>query len=291
MIPRSLLFVPADSEKKLAKALTIAADALILDLEDSVAAPNRAAARHKVCACLKHGAPMQLYVRVNAPGSVDLLHDLDAIVPAAPAALVVPKVETIEDLIQLDRLIAEREVQAGLTRGQIKLLPVATETPRAVLNLLAYQKAPPRLMALTWGAEDLAAALGASTNRGLGGEFLFTYQVVRSLALIAAKAAQVGAIETLYADFRDEVGLERSARNAAMEGFDGMLAIHPGQVAVINEAFSPSEPEIAHAQRVVAAFAHGEGVAALDGKMLDMPHLKQAQAILVRAERLSSLRP
>ncbi len=288
MIPRSLLFVPADSEKKLAKALTVAADALILDLEDSVAAQSRAAARHNVCAFLRHGAPMQLYVRVNAPGSADLLYDLDAVVSAAPAALVVPKVESAEDLFQLDRLIAEREVQAGLTRGQIKLLPVATETPRAVLNLLAYQKAPPRLMALTWGAEDLAAALGASTNRGSTGEFLFTYQVVRSLALIAAKAAQVGAIETLHADFRDQAGLLRSARNAAREGFDGMLAIHPGQVEAINAAFSPSEPEIAHARRVVAAFAQGEGVAALDGKMLDMPHLKQAKAILARAERLAS---
>lgn len=285
MIPRSLLFVPADSEKKLAKALTVPADALILDLEDSVAAQNRAAARDNARACLKGGGPMQLYVRINPPDSDDLNRDLDAIVPAGPVALVVPKVEAVDDLIRLDGLIAEREERAGLPRGQIKLLPVATETPRAVLNLLTWRTAPPRLMALTWGAEDLAAALGARTNRGPAGEFLLTFQVVRSLALIAAKAVQVGAIETLHADFRDDAGLVRSARAAAQEGFDGMLAIHPAQVEVINAAFSPSEAEVAHARRVVAAFAHGEGVASLEGKMLDMPHLKQAQAVLARAEQ------
>lgn len=288
MIPRSLLFVPADSEKKLAKALGTAADALILDLEDSVAAENRAQARRLAGECLRQGARMPLFVRINAPASHDGMADLDAIVPASPKALVIPKVESPAQLVDLDEQIARREARAGLVRGQIKLLPVASETPGAVLNLLQYSSAPPRLMALTWGAEDLAAALGALKNRDASGEFLFTYRVVRSLALIAAKAAQVGAIETLHADFRDEAGLLRSARAAADEGFDGMLAIHPAQVEVINAAFSPSAPDIAHARRVVEAFAAGQGVAALDGKMLDMPHLKQARALLERAARFGS---
>jgi citrate lyase subunit beta/citryl-CoA lyase len=167
-----------------------------------------------------------------------------------------------------------------LPEGAIRVIPVATETPAAVLSLLEYCKPPPRLQALTWGAEDLSAALGAATNRDEHGGFAFTYRIVRSLCLIAAKAAGVDAIETLHADFRDHAGLERAARAASREGFSGMLAIHPDQVDIINAAFTPSADDVSHARRVVEAFAGGAGVASLDGKMLDQPHLKQAQHIL-----------
>jgi citrate lyase subunit beta/citryl-CoA lyase len=159
-------------------------------------------------------------------------------------------------------------------------LPVATETPIAAMSLQDYRSPPPRLAGLTWGAEDLSAALGAATNRDESGAFLLTYRIVRSLCLIAAKAAGVNAIETLHADFRDAKGLEQAARAAQREGFSGMLAIHPDQVAIINDAFTPSASDVEHAQKVLAAFAGGAGVAALDGKMLDQPHLKQAKHVL-----------
>jgi citrate lyase subunit beta/citryl-CoA lyase len=175
----------------------------------------------------------------------------------------------------------------GLTERSIQLLPVATETPSAVTHLMEYREPPPRLAALTWGAEDLSAALGASTNRDETGEFLLTHRIVRSLCLIAAKAAGVAAIETLHADFRDTKGLEKFARAAQREGFSGMMAIHPDQVGIINEAFTPSLADVMHARRVVAAFESGAGVASLDGKMLDQPHLKQARHVLALAEALS----
>ena len=170
--------------------------------------------------------------------------------------------------------------------GDIKLLPVATETPEAVLTLGEYRNPPPRLAAMSWGAEDLSAALGAATNRDENGEFLFVHKMVRALVLIAAKAAGVDAIETLHADFRDAKGLERVARAAQREGFSGMLAIHPDQVETINAAFTPSAADIEHAKKVVAAFAQGAGVAALDGKMLDQPHLKQAKHVLALSEAI-----
>jgi citrate lyase subunit beta/citryl-CoA lyase len=198
----------------------------------------------------------------------------------------VPKPDSPQTLVELDRLIGVREARAGLPRGQIKVLSIASETPQAVLNLMQHTNVPPRLCALTWGAEDLSAALGATSNRDSDGEFLFTYRVVRSLCLIAAKAAGVAAIETLHADFRDEKGLRRVARAAQREGFTGMLAIHPAQVDPINAAFTPSAEDVERAKKVVAAFAGGAGVASLDGKMLDQPHLKQAQHILSLAEMI-----
>jgi citrate lyase subunit beta/citryl-CoA lyase len=288
MLLRSLLFVPADSERKLEKAKSAGADALILDLEDSVAAANRPAARRLAADYLRRaaGGPA-LFVRVNPIGTADCEADLDAVVAAAPTGLVVPKAESPAALAELDRRIAAREAAHGLPAGVIKLLPVATETPAAVLGLIRYAEPPPRLIALTWGAEDLSAALGAATNRDVDGEFLFTYRVVRSLCLIAAKAAGVEAIETLHADFRDEAGLRRAARAAQREGFSGMLAIHPAQVAPINEAFAPSAEDVAYAERVVAVFQAGAGVASLDGKMLDQPHLKQAEHVLALAAALA----
>ena len=287
MILRSLLFVPADSEKKLAKAKSSPADALILDLEDSVARENRPRARELAREFLSEKHPQSVWVRINPLGSDDFIRDVEAMVSARPAGFVVPKPDGPGTLREISNHIATREAKAGLKHESIRLLPVATETPAAVLSLFEYRDPPPRLAALTWGAEDLSAALGAAANRDSDGEFFFTYKIVRSLCLIAAKAAGVAAIETLHADFRDTAGLERTARTAQREGFSGMLAIHPDQVAAINAAFTPSATDIEHAKKVVAAFANGAGVASLDGKMLDQPHLKQAQNILALDEAVS----
>lgn len=288
MILRSFLFVPADSEKKLAKVKTSAADALILDLEDSVAAENRARARGLVREFLQDTHPQTIWVRVNPLGSTDFRADIEAVVASAPAGLVIPKPDGPHALNIIDAHLITLETEAGLPLGSIKLLPVVTETPVAALSLQDYRSPPPRLAAITWGAEDLSAAVGAAGNRGEDGEFLLTYKIVRSLVLIAAKAAGADAIETLYANFRDPEGLERTARAAQREGFSGMLAIHPDQVEVINTAFTPSQADVEHARNVVAAFASGAGVASLDGRMLDQPHLKQAQHVLALDEAIRS---
>ena len=286
MLLRSFLFVPADSEKKLAKAKTSPADALILDLEDSVTPESRGKARGLARDFLKDKHRQAIWVRINPVGSADFVADMKAVVAGAPAGLIVPKADGPHALLTLDAHLITLESQAGLAQRSIQLLPVATETPTAVLSLQDYRSPPPRLAALSWGAEDLSAALGAATNRDEHGEFLFIHKMVRALVLIAAKAAGVDAIETLHADFRDAKGLERAARLAQREGFSGMLAIHPDQVEPINAAFTPSTGDVAHARKVVAAFATGAGVASLDGKMLDQPHLKQARHVLALAEAL-----
>ncbi len=286
MILRSLLFVPGDSEKKLAKAQSSPADALILDLEDSVTAENRPKARGLVREYLRHPARQALWVRINPIGSADYKADLTAIVAGAPAGLVIPKADGPTPVFPLDQAVSSLEVARGLRERSIEVLPVATETPTAVATLMEYRDPPPRLAALTWGAEDLSAAVGAATNRDENGEFLLTYKIVRSLCLIAAKAAGVEAIETLHADFRDAIGLDRFARAAQREGFSGMMAIHPDQVAIINAAFTPSASDVEYSRRVVAAFASGAGVAGLDGKMLDQPHLKQARHVLALHEAI-----
>ena len=288
MILRSLLFVPADSEKKLAKSKSSPADALILDLEDSVAAENRPAARALVKEFLQEKHAQAIWVRINPLGSDDFIRDIEAVTASKPAGFVVPKPDGPQALNVIDAHIITRETLAGLPHGTIKLLPVATETPVAAMSLQDYRFPPARLAAMTWGAEDLSAALGAATNRDENGEFLLTYKIVRSLCLIAAKAADVPAIETLHADFRDGKGLERAARAAQREGFAGMLAIHPDQVAIINDAFTPSPSDVEHANRVVAAFASGAGVASLDGKMLDQPHLKQAKNVLAMDDAINN---
>jgi citrate lyase subunit beta/citryl-CoA lyase len=288
MILRSLLFVPADSEKKLAKARASAADALILDLEDSVAADNRPRGRELVTEFLKDTHRQSVWVRINPLGSEDFIRDVEAVVASNPAGLVVPKANGPHTLNVIDAHILTRESLADLPVGSIKLLPVATETPAAVLSLQDYRSPPPRLAAMTWGAEDLSAELGAATNRDEDGEFLLTFKIVRSLCLLAAKAAGVEAIETLHANFRDTAGLQRAARAAQREGFSGMLAIHPDQVEIINAAFTPSHADVEHAREVVAAFESGAGVASLDGRMLDQPHLKQAQHVLALAQKLAT---
>jgi citrate lyase subunit beta/citryl-CoA lyase len=289
MILRSLLFVPADSERKLEKAKSSPADALILDLEDAVAAERRPQARALMCEYVKGAqSKASLWVRINPVGSGDYEEDLRSVVAARPAGIVVPKPDSPATLRTLDRDLSALEAKHGAADRGIRVIPVASETPAAALTLGEYRDPPPRLAALTWGAEDLSAALGASGNRDEDGAFAFTYRMVRSMCLVAAKAADVAAIDTLYADFRDRAGLERYARIAQREGFTGMLAIHPDQVETINAAFTPSAADVEYARRVVDAFAGGAGVASLDGKMLDQPHLKQARHVLEMKEAVGS---
>jgi citrate lyase subunit beta/citryl-CoA lyase len=284
MAIRSFLFVPGDSERKLAKGQASAADALILDLEDAVAPARKPLARTMVAECLAAHAgdrTPELWVRIN-PLDEGGLDDLAAVVRAAPDGIVVPKTDGPADVLRLSHYLEILERRDGIAQP-IRILPVATETARAPFRLGDYADvALPRLYGLTWGAEDLSSAIGASTNRDLVGNWAFTYRMVRSACLLAAKAAGVEAIETLFADFRDPEGLLASCTTAAQEGFTGRIAIHPGQVSVINAAFMPSAEAVAHAQRVVALFeANPEaGAVGLDGMMLDMPHLKQAQHVL-----------
>ena len=291
MTLRSFLFVPGDSEKKLAKGEGSGADALILDLEDSVSAARKPLAREIVQAYLaaRSGQRVaELWVRINpiADGGLD---DLVAVVRARPDGVVVPKVNHPNELVHLSHFIDALERRDGVVMP-IRFLPVATETARAPFGLAAYQDIVlPRLYGLTWGAEDLSTALGASSNKDAAGQFAFTYRMARSLCLLAANASGVAAIETLYADFRDDTGLRADCAEASKEGFSGRIAIHPDQVAGINAAFTPSDAELAHARRVLDAFAAagGAGVVGLDGKMLDIPHRRQAEQVLARAAALA----
>lgn len=283
---RSLLFVPGDSEAKIAKSGGVAADVLIFDLEDSVAATRRPEARKLVLAHLEAnhtGRTSPFYVRINPLDTSAALTDLEAIMPGAPDGIVLPKPRGVEDILALSATLDQLEAALGLAPGSTRIIPVATETPAAIFTLGGYVHAGPRLAGITWGAEDLSAAVGAIDYKE-DGQWTAPYQLARSLCLFAASAAEVGAIDTLHADFRDEAGLAKAASNARREGFSGMLAIHPAQVPIINAAFTPSAQEIAHAEAVVAVFTANPdaGVASLDGKMLDRPHLVQAQKILAR---------
>lgn len=295
-IIRSFLFTPADSEKKLAKADASGADAIILDLEDSVAPNNKPAARALAQSFLKDrpraGRGYQIWVRINPLDSGMALADLNAVAGAAPDGIMLPKAEGPEDIRTLSHYLDAFETQAGIEPGSIGIVPVASETAGAALRLGDYAGVSlERLVAITWGAEDLSAALGASTNLDASGEWALTYKIVRSFSLMAARAANVQPIDTLYVDFRNEEGLRASCRAARAEGFTGRLAIHPAQVPIINECFMPSAEEVAHAKRIVAAFeaAPGAGTVGLDGKMVDIPHLKQAQNVLAQAEMFGAV--
>ena len=285
---RSMLFVPGDSEKKIVKSEAFAPDAVILDLEDSVAPTNKAAARQIVSDYLiSANRRCALYVRVNPLDTVDALTDLAAIMKARPDGIMLPKARSHNDCVQLSHYLDAFEAQHGTTQGHTRIVPVATEVPEAVFALGDYAMVGARLVGITWGAEDLAAAIGATDNRDERGEWNQPFELTRSLCLFGASAAKVAAIDTLHADYKDEVGLAASSRRARRDGFAGRLAIHPAQVAIINEAFTPSEAEVTHAQEVVALFAANPGVGTLGlgGKMLDMPHLVQAQKILALAKR------
>ncbi|MCG2840944.1 CoA ester lyase [Sandaracinobacter sp. RS1-74] len=287
---RSMLFIPGDSDKKLAKVKDCGADAVILDLEDAVAHANKAAARVKVADFLKatHPArrPMQYWVRVNPFDTPHTLDDLVAVMAGAPDGIFQPKTNDPEDVRRLSHYLDALEAAHGLERGHVKIIPVATETAIAPFTLGRFASAGlSRLLGLTWGAEDLAAAVGASTNVDASGQWDFTYRMVRSMCLLAAHAAGVQALDTLYVDFRDEEGLRASCRIARAQGFTGRIAIHPAQVAAINESFMPSPAEVEHARRVLEAFAAspGAGTVGLDGKMIDIPHRKQAEKLLAQA--------
>lgn len=290
MTLRSMLFVPGDSERKQAKALQTPADALILDLEDSVA-PERLDTARAIVASLLKATPdrsrQKLWVRVNGFGSGLLNEDLDAVMDGAPDGIVLPKASSPEQLLLLDQQLSSIEVQRGLAPRSTKVIVIATETPQALLTLSGYSTASERLAGLTWGSEDLSVALGARSKYDENGELTFTFRLARSLCLIAAAAASVQAIDGVHADFRDHASLEREVAQARRDGFTGKLAIHPDQVGIINTAFTPTPAEIEHARRIVQAFAAtpGVGVTSLDGRMLDRPHLLQAQRLLAAAER------
>lgn len=285
---RSYLFVPGDSDRKLEKSAGSGADALILDLEDSVAAAARPDARALCRAFLAR--QQRAWVRINPLSSDDAAADLEAVIPLAPLGIVLPKAAGSADVARLAGLLDELEASNGLEPGSTAILPIATETPRAVFALGEYAGSSARLAALTWGAEDLAAAVGASANRSPEGAWLGPYEIVRSLCLFAAHAAQVPAIDTVFTDFRDTEGLAAYAAAARRDGFSGMLAIHPAQVDIINRAFEPTAAEVERAQRIVELFADHPGVGTLgmDGEMIDRPHLLQAQRILRLAERLAA---
>ena len=285
---RSFLFVPADSEKKLAKAKDSAADALIIDLEDAVAPSARPAARKIAAAFLAEGARQDLWVRINPLGSPDAPEDMREVMPSAPAGIVLPKPHGACDVLELAKRLDVLEQEHGLPAGQTKILPIATERPAALFHLHEYAESSARLAGLTWGAEDLSAAVGATANRSSDGDWLAPYQFARSLCLFAAAAAEVPAIDTVYTDFRDHPGLARYAGLARRDGFAGMLAIHPAQVGIINEAFMPSAEEIRRAERIIALFAANPdaGTLALDGKMIDRPHWLQARRILEMVARM-----
>jgi len=288
---RSLLFVPGDSEKKLAKSEGIPADVLILDLEDSVAPGNKIPARGLVCEYLSSRPAdrrQQVWVRINPLDHAEAGADLSAVIPAGPDGIMLPKTRSPDDVELLGRRIGTYEAEHEIPIGSTRILPVATETPASLFTLGDYSRAGKRLAGLTWGAEDLSVAVGATANCERDGRWTVPYQLVRSLCLFAAHAAGVEAIDTLYADFSNTEGLRASCDEARRDGFSGKLAIHPAQVEVINEAFAPSAGEIERARRIVALFEAnpGSGTLALDGVMLDLPHLTQAKKILAAAGAL-----
>lgn len=281
----SLLFVPADSEKKFEKAKGIGADGLILDLEDSVAPPNKAAARATLSSWIEASRGPRdwgFWVRVNPLDTGMTGDDLEAVVRPGLDGIVLPKSNGGQDVETVAAMIDPLEAAAGMPKGHVKIIVVATETAAAMFNLGSYAPAHPRLVALTWGAEDLGAVVGATANKEPDGNWTQPYQLARSLCLFAAANAGVQALDTLYADFRDPEGLEASCRASRRDGFTGRLAIHPDQVAGIRRAFAPSEADLALARRIVTAFDDnpGLGTIGLDGKMYDIPHLKQARRTL-----------
>ena len=282
---RSLLFVPADSDKKLAKGADSGADALILDLEDSVAAERKAQARETALAFLKaHAGTHRLVVRVNALDTGLTDADLDAVVAGRPDSILLPKAEGGAAVTHLDAKLTAREAIHGLPEGSIRILALATETAAALFLCGTYRGASPRLAGITWGAEDLSAELGAETNRDAAGRFTSPYMLARNLSLAAAAAARVQAIDTVYADFRNMDGLRQEAEEARRDGFTAKMAIHPAQVPVINDVFTPTPGMIATAQAIVAAFAAdpSAGVVGIGGVMYDRPHLTRAQRLLAR---------
>jgi citrate lyase subunit beta/citryl-CoA lyase len=288
---RSFLFIPGDSQKKLDKGMDSGADALLIDLEDSIAPPNKTTARATTAAFLKEAMPAKarprIYVRINglATGLTD--DDLDAVVAARPDGVMFPKAEGSAAVIHCDAKITAREAIHDVAEGSIDIIAIATETAQALFLAGTYVNASKRLKGLTWGAEDLSVELGAEANRDRDGNFLAPYQLARSLCLAGAAAAQVQPIDTVYVDFRNDAGLRRECEEARRDGFTGKMAIHPAQVAIINEVFTPTAEAIKRAEAVIAAFAQnpGAGTIGIGGVMYDRPHLERARQLLARAKR------
>ena len=286
---RSLLFVPADSGRKLAKAMAVGADALLLDLEDSVALDRKQSAREMardfVGSAKTAETRPRLIVRINAMSSSFWTDDLDMVMRAAPDGILLPKPRGGEDVHRLSLVLGQLEERYNLAQGSTRILAISTEVAYCVLNMASFVAASTRLEALTWGAEDLSAEVGSTATREANGTFTSPYRLARDLCLFTAVAAGVQPIDTVFIDFRDHDGLKREAAAAARDGFTGKLAIHPDQVAIINAAFTPSEPEIERARSIVQMFAASPeaGVISLNGQMYDRPHLTRAERVLARA--------
>jgi citrate lyase subunit beta/citryl-CoA lyase len=288
---RSLLFVPGDSPTKLDKGMSSGADALIIDLEDSVGLDRKPEARRLALAFLRQAraAPQrpQLIVRVNALDSGLIDDDLAAVASGAPDAILLPKAEGGASVVHLDAKLTTQEALCSLPDGSISILALTTETASALFKAGTYGGVSPRLVGLTWGAEDLSAALGTETNRAADGRYTDPFRLARTLCVAGAAAAGVPAIDTVYVDFRNEAGLRRECEEARRDGFVAKLAIHPAQVVVINDVFTPTPEALADAQAVVDAFAAqpGAGVVAIGGVMFDQPHRTRAERLLARAGR------
>ncbi|HEX9773261.1 MAG TPA: CoA ester lyase, partial [Steroidobacteraceae bacterium] len=278
-----MLFVPGDRPERFDKAAASGADAVILDLEDAVTADRRGTARVEVARYLGAAArSVPLWVRINPADSPDALADLTAVIAARPDGILLPKPASVDDLWRVDHWLEALEAAQGFAPGAVALLPIVTEKARAVLGLATWGRLPARVAGLTWGAEDLAADIGAQANRTTDGAYEPPFLLARSLCLLAAGAAGVPAYDTIDIDFRDLAAIERRSREAKRLGFSGQIAIHPAQIAAIHAAYTPSAEEIRWAERVLEAFraAPGRGAVSLDGRMLDQPHLRQAEQIL-----------
>ena len=287
---RSLLFVPGHDPRKLAKATTCGADALILDLADSVAPASKAPARQMlrdfIFDARRHSQRPRLFVRINGLETGLASDDLDAIMPAGPDGIMLPKSRSGADVQHLGAKLAVREAENGLPDGACAIIPLVTETAASLFGLASYAGASQRLLGLAWGVEDLSVALGAETNRLANGAFAAPYELARTLTLVGARAAQVEPLDTVFTAFRDEAGLRRECEAARRDGFTSKMAIHPAQVPVINEVFTPSPEAIARAQAILAAFAQNPqaGFIALGDETLDRPHLLRARGVLARAK-------
>ncbi|HEX6000573.1 MAG TPA: CoA ester lyase [Hyphomicrobiaceae bacterium] len=287
---RSLLFVPADDERKLGKGLATGADALILDLEDSVSPGRKAAARtlaaQYVAEALPKAGRPRLYVRINALETGLWLDDIAAVIGARPDGIILPKPRSGDDVHRLSLALRHEEEHASVPVGSIRIIAIATETPASLFHLHTYSDSSSRLEALTWGAEDLSAVIGSARTREADGcGWTSPYRLARDLTLFAAAAGGVEAIDTVFVNFRDGEGLKRECEAAARDGFTGKMAIHPGQVETINAAFTPSAAAVAEAQEIVQLFADtpGAGALSLRGQMVDRPHLTRAERTLARA--------
>jgi citrate lyase subunit beta / citryl-CoA lyase len=291
---RSLLFIPADDEKKLGKGVGCGADALILDLEDAVAAARKAQARtiaaEYIAATRALPKRPLLYVRVNAMDTPHWEADLAGVVGARPDGILLPKARSGADVHTLSIALDHAEERSGADKGSTRIIALVTEVPVSLLKLDTYLDATTRLEALTWGAEDLSGVIGAETNREADGRWTSPYQLARNLCLFTAAAATVQPIDTVFVNFRDAEGLRAEAREAARDGFTGKMAIHPGQVAVINELFTPRPEDIAVSTEIVRAFADNPevGVVGIRGQMIDRAHLVRAERILARAKALEA---